>query len=194
MNPKPSPLAAVIFDLDGTLVDSRLDFAAMRRDLGIAPGTPILEAIAGWEPAARAEAEAIILRHEHAGADCAMLMPGVRAFWERLGSSGVKRGVFTRNARAVADRTLARLALAAEMVVAREDAPAKPDPAGLGLICAVFGCAIGDAVFVGDYLYDLDAGRRAGMRTLLYCPVAPDFETDGAETFASFDELWERLF
>lgn len=32
-------LLAVIFDLDGTLVDSRLDFAAMRRELEAPPGS-----------------------------------------------------------------------------------------------------------------------------------------------------------
>ena len=34
----------VVFDLDGTLVDSALDFAAMRRDMQLPAGQPILEA------------------------------------------------------------------------------------------------------------------------------------------------------
>lgn len=36
----------VIFDLDGTLVDSGLDFDSMRREMGLDPGTPILESLA----------------------------------------------------------------------------------------------------------------------------------------------------
>jgi phosphoglycolate phosphatase-like HAD superfamily hydrolase len=42
----------VIFDLDGTLADSRLDFARLRADLGLPPPTPILEALATPMPEA----------------------------------------------------------------------------------------------------------------------------------------------
>ena len=47
-------IRGVIFDLDGTLVDSGLDFDLMRREMGIAPGHALLEAIdALGEPEAR---------------------------------------------------------------------------------------------------------------------------------------------
>ena len=38
-------LHGMIFDLDGTLVDSGLDFAAIRRDMGLPAGSPILETL-----------------------------------------------------------------------------------------------------------------------------------------------------
>jgi beta-phosphoglucomutase-like phosphatase (HAD superfamily) len=50
----PAPLRGLIFDLDGTLVDSRLDFEAMRREMELPAGTPILEALEDL-PAHRAE-------------------------------------------------------------------------------------------------------------------------------------------
>ena len=59
----PAP-RAVIFDLDGTLADPLLDFDAIRAEIGLAPGLPILEQLADATPAARARAEEIMRRHE----------------------------------------------------------------------------------------------------------------------------------
>ena len=42
---QPGLIRGFIFDLDGTLVDSRLDFEAIRRDMGLPSRTPILEAL-----------------------------------------------------------------------------------------------------------------------------------------------------
>ena len=39
----------VVFDLDGTLVVQELDFDAMRREIGLPPGTPLLEALEGMD-------------------------------------------------------------------------------------------------------------------------------------------------
>lgn len=182
----------VIFDLDGTLVDSQLDFAAMRADLGLSPGTPILEAIESWIGPARAEAEAILLRHELRGADCAVPMPGVPALLARLAQQALPCAIFTRNARVVARHTLARLGLDIDLIVAREDAPPKPDPAGLVAICRAWGLAARDVVFIGDYLYDLEAGARAGIDTILYAPEPPDFPHQATLVIDHFDRIFPK--
>ena len=117
----------IIFDLDGTLVDSRLDFAAMRRDLGLPERTPILEALAAvGDDGERTRLEGIVLRHELAGAERATLMPGVEHLWSELARRDLRTAVFTRNARAVTEHTLARVGLAVDLIIAREDAPPKP--------------------------------------------------------------------
>ncbi len=184
----------VIFDLDGTLADSRLDYARMRVDLGLAPATPILEALAAEPNAAvRERGHAIILEHELAGARAATAMPGAVELVAELRAQGMRCGVFTRNARAVTELTLARLGLVVDHVVAREDAPPKPDPTGLLRICQAWGVEVGAVVYVGDYLYDLEAGRNAGMRTVLYAPAEPDFAHDCGDVIRSLAELWEVL-
>jgi len=38
-------IRGIIFDLDGTLADSQLDFDAMRREMELPLGLPILEAL-----------------------------------------------------------------------------------------------------------------------------------------------------
>ena len=67
---------AVIFDLDGTLTEPVLDFDAMRAEIGLLPGVPILEQLEQLDAAERARAEAIMLRHERAAIAQATLADG----------------------------------------------------------------------------------------------------------------------
>lgn len=183
-------MRGAIFDLDGTLVDSRLDFAAMRRDLAFDPGAPILEAIAQIGDATeRRRLEAIVHAHECAGADRATPYPGAHELLAALAARGIPVAIFTRNSREITLRTLARAGLDVPLVVSREDAPPKPDPAGLFLILKRWGLAPHEALFIGDYLFDLEAGRRAGVPTVLFAPIEPDFDHDHAEVVTSLAEL-----
>lgn len=50
----------IIFDLDGTLVDSQLDFVSMRADLAIPDGADILTWIASAEPPEQERLHAIV--------------------------------------------------------------------------------------------------------------------------------------
>jgi phosphoglycolate phosphatase-like HAD superfamily hydrolase len=74
--------------------------------------------------------------------------------------------------------------------VAREDAPPKPDPAGLHAIRARWDAATDDVLYVGDYLFDLEAGRNAGIRTLLYAPVPPDFAHAAEHVIDELSAVW----
>lgn len=186
----------VIFDLDGTVVDSRLDFAAIRRDVGVPAGEPILEWIETLPPGeARDRAVEILHRHEHRGAEAATLMPGIMEFLASLVQAGIHRAVFTRNSRPTTEHTLRRLGLDAfAPVITREDAPPKPDPTGLETICRHWRLQPDDVLFIGDYLYDLEAGRNAGIRTVLYAPQqAFDHDHDPALIFDDFGEIWNLI-
>lgn len=162
-------VSGLIFDLDGTLVDSALDFDLMRREMQLPEKQPILEALDRLTAARRDECWAILDRHERAGAERATLMPGVAELMQSLSARGTHRAVFTRNGRQPTLRTLERLGLPFDLVVAREDAPPKPDPAGIWMICKAWGLRPEQVVMVGDYRFDIEAGRRAGTRTVCYC-------------------------
>lgn len=184
-------IAGIVFDLDGTLVDSRLNFEAIRRDMGLPNGRPILEALAEMPDGPRkAECLEILRGHELHGADVATLMPGVADTLAELAGQHRRLAVFTRNSREATDRMLARLDLDFATVLTREDAPPKPDPRGLLRICADWGMSADEACFVGDYLFDLQTGRAAGVRTVLYMPVRePDFAGQADFRIRHFSEL-----
>ena len=70
-------LHGIIFDLDGTLVVSQLDFAGMRRETACPPERGLLEHLETFtEENARQKAEAVIHRYEMQGASRASWMPG----------------------------------------------------------------------------------------------------------------------
>jgi phosphoglycolate phosphatase-like HAD superfamily hydrolase len=74
----------------------------------------------------------------------------------------------TRNSSRLARATLERVGQHFEIVLGREDGPVKPDPAGLCRICSEWQLPATAVAMVGDYKFDLEAGRRAGVRTALY--------------------------
>jgi HAD superfamily hydrolase (TIGR01509 family) len=171
-------IRGLIFDLDGTLVDSGLDFDLMRREMGLPDRQPILEALEHLDEPRRRACWAILDRHEREGAERATLMPGVAELIQSLTARGIRRAVFTRNGRQPTLRTLERLGLSFDPVVAREDAPAKPDPTGIWKICAAWGMRPEEVAMVGDYRFDIEAGRRAGARTVCYAARRPPTEVE----------------
>lgn len=161
----------IIFDLDGTLVDSRLDFDAMRLEMGLPNGMPILEGLAEIPAGLERDRMIAIMRaHEFKGADEAEPMAGVFDFLALIRNRGILAAVLTRNSREVAERTIGRWNWSFSQLVAREDAPPKPDPAGPLLISSRWGIPASEIIVIGDYLFDIQAGQRAGMRSVLFAP------------------------
>ena len=184
----------VVFDLDGTLVDSKLDFAAMRRDLGFTSDLEILETIAAVEDdTERRRLENIVHAHEIAGAEHATAFPGAHELLATLAKNAIPVAIFTRNSRATAERTLINVKFDLSFIVAREDAPPKPDPAGLFLIISKWNIKPHEALFVGDYLFDLEAGRRAGIPTVLFAPTTPSFTHDHTEIVSNLTAIEKYL-
>ena len=89
---------------------------------------------------------------------------------QRLGQLALHTGVLTRNSRASVTTTFGLLGWTFDTVLTREDAPAKPDPTGVLAICRDWNVAPADVLFVGDYLFDLQAGHNAGTRAVLFVP------------------------
>ena len=88
-------------------------------------------------------------------------------------------------------RVEALLELSFDLVLTREDAPPKPDPAGLTAICRAWQVRASDVLFVGDFQLDLLAGRRAGITTVLYAPDGPPAYAREADfVVAHLSEIW----
>lgn len=170
MNPAPR---GVIFDLDGTLTEPLLDFEAIRRELGIAPGLPILEALELFDPASRARAEVILRQREMEAIAAATLADGCVELLAHLGARNVPMAILTRNIRAAVDDFTRRFGFRFGAVFTREDGPPKPAPDGARALCRALDVPPGQVWAVGDYKYDIIAGRQAGCRTVLVRPRPP---------------------
>lgn len=160
-------IRGVIFDLDGTLVDSQLDFAAMRREMCLAEDVPILEALARLVPTDAARCREVLLKHELAGAERATLLPGARELCQQLTARGIPQAIATRNSRQITRATLAKLNLRFDPVMTRDDGPVKPDPWPVHNACSLWGVLPEETVVIGDFRFDIECGRSAGSRTVL---------------------------
>jgi len=158
---------AVIFDLDGTLTEPILDFDAIRAEIGLRAGLPILEQLESLQPAHRARAEAIMVRHEREAIARATLSDGCADLLGHLAAMEIPIAILTRNVREVVDTFARAFAFRFHAVFTREDGPPKPSPAGALALCRSMSVAPADTLAVGDYKFDVMAGRSAGCRTAL---------------------------
>ena len=186
----------IVFDLDGTLADSRLDFDAMRAETGCPGGVGLLEHIDSLESAEeRRQAHSVIHHYEMIGARAATWIDGAESLCHRLAGSGIPFGVFTRNSRESSRRMVEALGIPCSILVAREDAAAKPDPEGLIKIARSFRLHCEDMLCVGDFLFDLQAAARAGMSSCLYDPIGDSPHAGEADyVVRDFDQLADLIF
>jgi phosphoglycolate phosphatase len=177
-------VALVIFDLDGTLVDSREDIAAAVNaaltEVGSAPrrleeitpliGEPLSAIFRRWLPADRPGllTDAVAAYREFYFDNCARtsaLYPGVRDCLERL--APIQLAVATTKTTRQAVRVCEQLDLARHLSVIQgcDDIPHKPDPAVVRAVLARLGVTPAGAWMVGDTAMDVEAGRAAGCAT-----------------------------
>ena len=165
------------FDLDDTLTLAQHDFPAIRRELGVPADADILTYMATL-PAAdhtamKAQLDAIELRL----AAEVQPAPGAVALVRQLHGQGRRLGILTRNLQVVARSTLSCLGIldcfAPEDVLGREEAEPKPSPDGIHQLLDRWQLTPDEAVMVGDFRFDLEAGRAAGSRTCLVLPDNP---------------------
>ncbi len=170
--------SVVIFDFDGTITEPLLDFDLIRAELGIERGS-ILEAIAGFSPAARRRAEVVITEHERVASESAKLRAGAVETLTALREGGHKIAILTRNARRWVDPVLDRFGIRIDAMRAREDGAIKPSPAPIHSLCAELDADVTRSWMVGDHEFDIRAGSLAGARTVLIVDgrEAPDSET-----------------
>lgn len=182
-------LQAVLFDLDGTLIDSAPDLGAaadqMRTDRGLAPlpleryrplagagARGMLGVAFGITPEAPefvALREEFFVNYERRMLAHTRVFEGVAELVQALQARGLRWGVVTNKARRFTEPLTAALPLfaSAGAVVSGDSTPhAKPHPEPLLEAARRLGLAPADCVYVGDDERDIVAGRAAGMRTV----------------------------
>lgn len=170
-----------IFDMDGTLTVGVHDFDAIRSELGLPEGQPILETIQSLETSDEAGAES--LRRHLAEIELRLArestpMQGALPLLEYLAERDARIGILTRNNWFNTRETLEAAGLADHFddadIVTRDCTDPKPSPAGIRHLLDRWRSDIGEAVMIGDYVYDLQAGRAAGVHTI-YLDVEGEF-------------------
>lgn len=156
----------MIFDLDGTLTEPFLDFDAIRAEIGMPPG-PILESLAALQSSERERAEEILRRHEWEAARKATLHDGAAEAIADCRTKGFATAILTRNARAPAQHVIETFGLFVDALWTRDDGPVKPSPEPVLALCRRLSANPQRSWVVGDYLFDLQAGRAAGAGTVL---------------------------
>lgn len=158
----------LIFDLDGTLADTKLDFPKICREAGVAPGTPLLEYCESLDDKVRAsEIHQIIERHEMEGAHQSSWIGDAENMLQFLTALQIPLAIVTRNMRAAVSITIEKLRIPIELVITREDCLPKPHPEGLLKIAKQWQIAPQELAYVGDYKFDLMAAKNAGMHAIL---------------------------
>jgi len=159
-----------IFDMDGTLTLAIHDFDEIRASLGLPAGQPILEAIAELPDDEARRVSEKLDEIEFEIASKAKPQPGATTLLDKLQARGYRVGILTRNGREISDATLGAAGLDgyfdADAIVSRDCCEPKPSPAGVTRLLDYWQADVNDATMTGDYLYDLKAGKDAGVATI----------------------------
>jgi phosphoglycolate phosphatase len=181
---KSSPVRALIFDLDGTLIDSKLDLIhsvnAMLHEMGraqldeqtisgyIGHGAPMLVSralggIAKEEEMERALQFFLAYYEEHK-LDNTCTYPGVAAILAQLHQKQIPMAVLTNKPVRISVRILESLKLAPffrRVYGGNSFDTKKPDPLGANTLLTEFGVAPEEAMLVGDSEVDVQTARNA---------------------------------
>ena len=159
-----------IFDMDGTLTLAVHDFPAIRNKLGINKDLDIIEAIEALPPEEAHEKFRLLDEIEIELTLRSQEQPGAEQLLTLLSEQNKMLGILTRNTVRNAKDTLVECNLKKffpdQQILGRESATPKPSPDGINILLNQWEVDPASAVMVGDYKYDLEAGRRAGTATI----------------------------
>lgn len=184
-------MKAVLFDLDGTLIDTAADFIRIIQDMCREKGVAVVDADmirSQVSEGARAMVklvypeleveDPVFLAHRQRfldiyGADIAVdtdLFSGMYPLLEKLENQEIPWGIVTNKPRWLSEALLDALNLTercAVLVCPEDVSQTKPDPEPMYLAAKHIAIAPQDCIYVGDHPRDIDAGRNAQMYTIL---------------------------
>ena len=212
--PAPPP-DAILFDLDGTLIDSvRITCAiidamlaargsddradpAIARAMDAVGGAAMIAAVLGRhcrDP--DAEIAEFRARHAVVSTPSDLAFPGVTAALAALHDAGIRLGICSNKPQALCDKILADLDLAryfGAIVGARPDRPRKPAPDAARFAMAGKAADAAICLYVGDSAVDVATAHAAGLPIMLvgwgYGLAGARSAAPDAPVLASMDEL-----
>jgi phosphoglycolate phosphatase len=192
-------VALLIFDLDGTLIDSRLDLAnsvnATRAEMGKPPlehavvfsyvgnGAPVLIRKAMGPEASEEDVkhalEFFLAYYRDHAVDETRLYPGVRESLDQLHAAGMQLAVLTNKPVRISESIMETMGLTSMMLRiygGNSFDKKKPDRVGIDTLRADAGAVAADQTWmVGDSIVDMQTARNAGVKS---CGVTYGFQPE----------------
>ncbi|QSP94291.1 phosphoglycolate phosphatase [Marinobacter salinisoli] len=210
MKAEPAP-SAVLFDLDGTLIDTAPDFIRclnlLRQEHGLEPlpadhirrsvsngARAMIRVGFGLEPEHPDYLDkhtAFLDLYEQGVAEETTLFGGMDDLLRSLEARAIPWGIVTNKPVRFAAPLVEALGLAprcATVICPDHVSQRKPHPEPMFLACKEIGADPQRAIYVGDHLRDIESGRNAGMRTIAvrygYIEEPESVDTWGADDIA----------
>lgn len=219
MNTGTSAIRVVVFDLDGTLIDSApdlhaaanrlmselslptFDLATITSFIGNGLAKLVERCLAGAGEAGRGvDPDRAFERYKALYAEGASRLtrpyPGVVESLAALSEAGCRLGIVTNKSEGLALSTLADLGLAPhfEVVIGGDTLHTrKPEPEGLLLAVDRLGGMKADALFVGDSEVDAETAARAGLRFALFAGGYRKSPVSDMGHWHAFDDMRDLL-
>ncbi|MDF3818394.1 HAD hydrolase-like protein [Leptospira sp. 96542] len=164
-----------IFDMDGTLTIALHDFQAIKFELGLPPNEDILSSLSKLSPIEQIKKHTQLNKIELEIAKRAVESPGTSKLLNELSLKSYTMGILTRNSFQNSLETLKGANLIhffePNFIFCREKAIPKPNPDGIFQLMKVWDAKKENTIIVGDYRFDLEAGRAAGIDTIYIDPT-----------------------
>jgi HAD superfamily hydrolase (TIGR01509 family) len=160
-------LSAVIFDLDDTLVSSSLDFTKIKKSLGCPLDVDLLDFVNAKPKAQRDVIEPQLIGYEISEAMDSVKLDGADDLLALLHQLKLPMAIVTRNCREAALIKMENNNLNIPIVISREEHKAKPAPDALLFLADQWQIKPENILYVGDYLYDIQAAINANTMSCL---------------------------
>ncbi len=165
----PSQASAILFDWDGIIAETRLDFSEIRNRYYGGRRAMLLEDACTLPEEARTSLMSDLEELEIAGALSAEPVDGIHDVLEWVAGGEIPWAIVSRNCKKSILAAAERIEIGLPPIVrSRDDGDCvKPDPRALTETAQELGVAPAQTLFIGDFIYDMMGARRAGMRGVL---------------------------
>jgi HAD superfamily hydrolase (TIGR01509 family) len=177
-------IKGVLFDFDGTLtLPGALDFPAIKRELNCPLDIPILEYLETVPAELKPPLMKILESAEEKAAEESLPNVGAEECLLTLRDKGILLGIITRNSLVSVTRALESFESVRlydfSTVITRDDSLPKPHPDGVHKACERMGLAASELMVVGDFRFDVLAGKAAGCCSVLLTNGRPSVMAPG---------------
>jgi len=183
-------LKLVIFDMDGTIFKSFLDWKNIKQELNIPKDKTILETIYN-DNVIDYNRLNILLEHELNNTKKTTPFEHIKDFINILKSNNILLAILTNNNKKNTEFLLNKYKLKFDITITRESKLWKPSGIGLKYIMDYFNLNQNNTVSIGDSKYDIIASKDAGIKDIYIKKSNYDFDDKGVVYFNNYSELSE---